>query len=90
MSTGGNHQICASRSQEWNWSTGNSSFYFLRLIQLNIFCFKFENKAAVFSFNFIPAAIFYSLAVKSSDFLKLSYMEKVKVGEQEKEGENDN
>ena len=67
-----------------------SSFYFLRLVQLNIFCFKFENKAAVFSFNFIPAAFFYSLALKSSDFLKLSYMEKVKVGEQEKEGENDN
>ena len=41
------------------------------------------------SFNFIPTAFFNSLAVKSTDFLKLSYMEKVKVREQEKGGEND-
>ena len=42
------------------------------------------------SFNFIPTAFFNSLAVKSTDFLKLSVMEKVKVREQGKEGENDN
>ena len=64
--------------------------FFSSLFQLHIFCFLFENKAADLSFNFIPTAFFYSLAVKSTDFLKLSYMEKVKVREQEKGGENDN
>ena len=60
------------------------------MVQINIFCFLYENKAADFSFNYIPTASFYSLAVKSNDFLKLCVMEKVKVREQGKEGENDN